>query len=301
MTAYPYPVPQSSRRLTVLAWGATILVSTLPDIVLVELTGSLPAWLMVAKMGLLLASGLIAFAWKPLRPLLNYFMVLFAIFALSGLPQLINFTWPALQTLFGGSVFDGRMQAEQTGKLAVSLAMIAMLLVLGYKRRDFFLARGNLRAPMEPVRWLGFPKADPWVRFALQWGVYIAAALAVVQYFGMRPGSSVLLKVLPILPSILFYAALNAFNEEITFRAPMLATLEFVGGSRQALWMSAYFFGIAHYFGTPGGILGGLLSIFMGWILGKGMVETRGLFWSWWIHWLSDIVIFTFLTVALLK
>jgi hypothetical protein len=83
--------------------------------------------------------------------------------------------------------------------------------------------------------------------------------------------------------------------------APMLATLEPVGGNKNALWMAAYFFGGAHYFGTPGGIIGGLLSIFMGWILGKGMVETRGFFWAWWIHWLSDIAIFIFLTITLLK
>ncbi len=107
--------------------------------------------------------------------------------------------------------------------------------------------------------------------------------------------------ILPLLPSILFYAALNAFNEEMTYRAPMIATLEPASGSRQALWMSASFFGIAHYFGTPGGILGALASIFMGWILGKAMIETRGLFWAWWIHFLSDVVIFAFLTMALIS
>ncbi len=109
-----------------------------------------------------------------------------------------------------------------------------------------------------------------------------------------------LLKVLPILPSILFYAGLNAFNEEITYRAPLLATLEPVGGSQHALWMAAYFFGISHYFGTPGGIVGGIASIFMGWILSKAMLETRGLFWAWWIHFLSDVAIFTFLSMALI-
>jgi hypothetical protein len=97
-----------------------------------------------------------------------------------------------------------------------------------------------------------------------------------VQYLGLRPSAAALGKVGPILPSILSYAALNAFNEEITFRSPMLATLERVRGSGQTLWMSAYFFGIAPYFGTPGGIVGGVLSIFMGWKVGKGMVETRG-------------------------
>jgi len=74
-------------------------------------------------------------------------------------PQ-INFTAPALQALFGNSAFDARMQAEQLGKLAVSLAMIAPLLMLSYTRRDFFLIRGNLRAPIEPVPLLGLPKPD---------------------------------------------------------------------------------------------------------------------------------------------
>ncbi len=79
----------------------------------------------------------------------------------------------------------------------------------------------------------------------------------------------------------------------------MLATLEPVCGSKNALWISACFFGIAHYFGTPGGISGVVASTFMGWILGKVMIETRGLFWAWWIHFLSDIVIFFFLAASL--
>ena len=63
-----------------------------------------------------------------------------------------------------------------------------------------------------------------------------------MQYFSLKPNSEIWLKVVPILPSILFYAALNSFNEEITYRSPLLATLEPIGGSRQALWMAAYFF-----------------------------------------------------------
>jgi len=296
----PYLVQQHNRESTILAWVVTLLISTLPDIAWIEMTGNTPHWLTEAKMGLLLILGVSAFFWKPIRPLRNFFLVMFAFFGLMELRLRFNFTFAPLQALFGHSVFDERMQAEQTGKLAVALVMISVLLVLGYKRRDFFLTRGNLRAPIEPVRLLGFPKPAPWPIFGLQWGFYIAIALAVVQYIVLRPSGDLMLKVVSILPSILFYAALNAFNEEIIYRAPMLATVEPVGGSKQALWLSAYFFGIAHYFGTPGGLIGGVLSIFMGWILGKGMVETRGLFWTWWIHFLSDIAIFTFLTAALL-
>lgn len=297
----PYPIQKNNHNLTITAWSVTALVSVLPDIVFDQLTDAIPAWLIYVKLGLLLVLSLAAFLWKPLRPLRNFFIVMFVFFGLAELRPRINFTWPALQALFGNSVFDQRMQAEQTGKLAISIAMIAALLILGYKRRDFFLARGDLRAPIEPVPLLGFLRPVPWYQFGLQWAVYIAVALAIIQYLSLRPAGDVWLRVLPVLPSILFYAALNAFNEEVTYRSPMLATLEPVGGSKHALWMAAYFFGIAHYFGTPGGIIGGILSIFMGWILGKGMVETRGFLWTWWIHFLSDVAIFIFLAAVLVK
>ncbi len=298
MPAQLYPLPEKNHRLSVLAWIVVALVSTLPEILFTELTGEQVDFTYF-KIGLMLGLSLTAFFWKALRPLRNFFIMLLVFFGLTWLRPRVDFSVSGLQAFFGGSLFDIRMQAEQIGKLVGSLIMIAFLLLLGYKRREIFLTRGDLRTPIEPVPLLGFPKPDPWYRFALQWGVYIAAALAVAQYLGMRPTGALALKTLPMLPSILFYAALNAFNEEITYRMPMLATLEPVAGSRQALWMAAYFFGIAHYFGTPGGILGGVLSIFMGWILGKAMLETRGLFWAWWIHFLSDVAIFSFLAMSL--
>ncbi|PKN83710.1 MAG: hypothetical protein CVU46_16310 [Chloroflexi bacterium HGW-Chloroflexi-8] len=299
MQSNPYPVPLNNRNLTWFAWGATVLVSVVPDIAFNEIVGFIPAWLFYVKIGFLIGLCLISFLLKPLRPLRNFFLILIAFFGLNALRSNFDFTLPFLQKLLGGSVFDTRMQAEQTGKLAVSIAMILVLLILGYKRKQFFLTRGDLKAPIDPVPWLGFPKRDPWPKFGLQWGLYIAIALAVFQYFGLRPGVDQMLRVIPILPSILFYAALNAFNEEIVYRSPMLVTLEPIGGSKHALWMAAFFFGIGHYFGVPGGLVGGVLSIFMGWILGKGMVETRGFFWTWWIHLLSDIAIFSFLAMSL--
>ncbi|MHB8135114.1 MAG: CPBP family intramembrane glutamic endopeptidase [Anaerolineaceae bacterium] len=299
MQSNPYPVPLNNRNLTWFAWGVTVLVSVVPDIAFNEIVGFIPAWLFYVKIGFLIGLCLIAFLLKPLQPLRNFFLILIAFFGLNALRSYFDFTLPFLQKLLGGSVFDSRMQAEQTGKLAVSIAMILVLLILGYKRKQFFLTRGDLKAPIDPVPWLGFPKRDPWPKFGLQWGLYIAIALAVFQYFGLRPGVDQMLRVIPILPSILFYAALNAFNEEIVYRSPMLVTLEPIGGSKHALWMAAFFFGIGHYFGVPGGLVGGVLSIFMGWILGKGMVETRGFFWTWWIHLLSDIAIFSFLAMSL--
>jgi hypothetical protein len=293
--------PLNQRQiLTLAAWGITLLVSAVPDILWHYFTGESPPWMMPVKIGLLSLALVISTFWQQLRPIRKYLLVMLAFFGLSALRPLVSFPIPILQNWFGSSVFDARMQPEQTGKLLVTLLMLALLLILGYRRRDFFLTLGQVRAPIRPVAILGFPKPDPWPWFGLQWAFYIALALGIMQYLGLRPRAELLTRVLPILPSILFYAALNAFNEEFFYRAPMIATLETISGSQQALWMSAFFFGIAHYFGTPGGLLGGIASIFMGWILGKGMLETRGAFWSWWIHFLSDVTIFTFLTLTLL-
>ncbi len=45
--------------------------------------------------------------------------------------------------------------------------------------------------------------------------------------------------------------------------------------------------------------VGAAASVFMGWILSKAMLETRGLFWAWFIHFLSDVAIFSSLAIAL--
>ncbi len=283
------------------AWALVLAVSALVDIVFVELTGAVPAWLALARIVALAILATTASFWRPARALRDPVALFLALFALNEARTRIDFTMLPLQALFGGTAFDARMQAEQIGKLVVSACMIGLLLLLGYRRNAFFLTRGRLTAPIQPVPWLGFPKPVAWPSFGLQWGFYIAATLAVLMFLGAQPDAAQFGRLLPAVPSILFYAALNAFNEEMTYRAPFLASLERGFGSRQALWMTAYFFGIAHYFGTPGGLLGGIASIFMGWILGKGMVETRGVFWTWWIHFLSDVAIFTFLALALVR
>jgi hypothetical protein len=295
------PSQTNNHRLIIFAWIIVALISALPDIAFSEITGSVPAWMLAAKLILLGILAVASYFYKPIKLLHNFFLIMIAFFGLLELSSRINFTIPFLQNLFGANVFDQRMQAEQTGKLVVSVFMILILFVLGYKRKDIFLTRGNLKALITPVKLLGFPKPEPWTNFGLLWSFCIAAGLGVALYLGMKPSSSLFVNMLPFLPSIIFYAALNAFNEEMIFRAPMLATLEPVAGSLNALWMAASFFGISHYFGVPSGIPGAIASVFMGWILSKAMLETRGLFWSWWIHLLSDIVIFSFLTMGLLK
>lgn len=205
---------------------------------------------------------------------------------------------PTLQRITGGTAFDALMQGDQIGRLLVAGGMILLLLMLGFRRRDIFLTLGNPTAPIRPVPALGFRGGDSWVKFGLIWGLGVAAALVVVQSLLIRPDATQLHAVVPVIPGILLYAAANAFSEEMTYRVPLVAVLEPVVGSRSALWQSAVFFGIAHYFGTPGGLAGVALSTFFGWLLAKSLIETRGLLWAWFLHFLSDVAIFVFLAIS---
>ena len=45
-------------------------------------------------------------------------------------------------------------------------------------------------------------------------------------------------------------------------------------------------------------MVGVVLDWLLGWILAGSMLETRGLWWAWWIHFLQDVVIFGFLVVG---
>lgn len=289
------PAPQGAAGVTRVAWIVTLLCSALPAIVFTELTGSTPGWLPAAQLAAL-AIVLCASPFVPaIRPLRRFAVVMAALLVVLQVLPRVHLSWAALQSLLGGTAFDARMQGEQTAKLAAVAVMLGVLLLLGLRRRDFFLTPGDSTALIRPAPLLGFPRPDPWWRFGLIWGIGIASALALSLWLTRTPEPGDFSALLPMLPGILVYASVNAFTEEMTYRAPMLATLEPALGSTQALWQSATLFGVAHYFGTPGGLVGAGLSIFMGWILGKAMVETRGLLWAWGIHALSDVVIFTFL------
>jgi len=100
--------------------------------------------------------------------------------------------------------------------------------------------------------------------------------------------------VIPILPAIILIAALNAFKEEFIYRSSVMATQENTIGMNQLWWVSAVFFGIAHYWGASYSFFGVALATFMRWILAKAMLEPRGFFWSGRIHFLpyNTIIIF---------
>jgi membrane protease YdiL (CAAX protease family) len=289
----------STRSLTIAAWSITLFASLLPTIVVAEIIGAATGWLFWARVGVLAGMVVLSFVIPLLRPLRSFMILLAAIYLLEMAASRAT-ALPFWQAIFGGDnvSFTTNMFGIQIKRVVVALLMIGVLLLLGFSRKQFFLVRGDLRAPVDPVRLRGFPNQDTWMRFGFQWAIYITLGTLAFLFIAGRPSGSALLQALPILPMVLLFAAMNAFSEEMTYRSALLAPLEGVVGPRQALYMTALFFGIGHFYGVPYGIIGMVLASFLGWMLGKAMLETRGFFWAWFIHFLQDVAIFSFMAVG---
>jgi membrane protease YdiL (CAAX protease family) len=290
--------PKKSTLLV--AWCVVILASSLPKVILQEIFGKTVTADQQAVMSLsvILAAFLATLIWRSLRglwPLLGLFTVLIGSqwLVYSRIDELSKYPiW------LHHPSFNVSMLAEESLNIMVTLLVIVALLLMGKKPKDFYLAKGDIAAPAEPIRWLGVKEGDRWNKFGIWLSVFISLGTLTFLVIGGRPPLDIVIRELPFLPAILLAAALNAFTEEITYKASFLSVLESPLGKRQAVYMVAVYFGLMHYYGIPYGVIGVLLAAFMGWLLAKSMQETGGLFWAWFIHFLQDVWIFAFLAIG---
>ncbi len=141
-------------------------------------------------------------------------------------------------------------------------------------------------------------EGTPWIRLGLILCVCITMGTAAFLWFTGSASLAKLKGVIPALPMILVLAAMNAFAEEVTYRASFLAPLFPAIGKRHSILLTAAFFGLAHFYGEPYGLIGVAMSFILGYILSKAMIETKGFFWPWMIHFLQDVAIFSFMAVG---
>jgi hypothetical protein len=290
-----------STKLPILfAWIVVLLCSLLPKIILQEIfkwtvTPNFEAFL---KVSILFIALIITFFWKSIRSLRLFFILFLVLISTQWLVYNRIDELSFYHSWLRNPSFNVYMLAEQSLNLIVTLVMIATLFLMGKKRTDFYLAVGEINAPAQPIRWMGVRQGDRWGKFGFWLTVCISLGTLAFLVIAGRPSLNIVVGVLPFLPAILLAAALNAFNEEVTYKASFLSVLEGPVGSRQALYLVAAYFGIAHFYGVPYGVIGVLLATFLGWILAKSMQETHGLFWAWFIHFWQDVWIFCFLALG---
>lgn len=274
------------------AWLATLLLSNLPLVIARELLGMDIPW--IAALWLATAALLVGatFVWPALQPLRRYFAIMGVIvLANSALYPAIRATgiWQRFETAQGPMI---DLLGERLLLALLTLFVLLVAILLGSRRRELYLTAGDMAAPVQGLR-LPEGRRLAWAFFGPAMALLLTGLFFMFMLSQLPAGTGRLATAIPWLPVILASAGLNAFAEEGMYRAAPLAMLSPVVGGRHAIWMTALWFGLGHFYGgTPSGFMGligpGLLAV----LLGKAMLDTRGMGWSWIIHVAMDTVIF---------
>ncbi len=277
-------------------WAALAVASALPQIIVTELTGDAPWPLAVGQvltllvlLGAVRRSSRLQVLDAPLRWLVA--MATGWHLVVGGLT--VTETWADWQHSVPWVV---RGAVVQVLLFVPSL----LLVVLGPGRLGRAALR--LRAGDDRVRArAGVYTAGtrpPWRRLGAFWALGITAGTATAMWFALGSKAGDLSVLLWSLPAVAVLAATNTVNEEFGYRNVPLAVLPAAVGTRGAIAATGLLFGLAHFYGNPPGASGVLLAAFLGVLLAKSVLETGGSRWAWAIHWLQDVVIFSFLALA---
>jgi len=287
-----------------IAWIAMLVISAISIIMWREFISTEPWWWPWLCFGILLAIFILTLFLPSLKQIRVFILILLLIFVLGfgggwqwGIIPFIreSIAW---KTWVSGLSWEVEALATHLLRLIIPFIIMGVLLLLGRNRKDFFLVKGNLRAPIEPTKLLGIKKPEPWPKTAIIFASIFTSVTFIFLLLTTQPTLDAFIIALPRIPIALLIAAMNAFNEEFTLRAAPLSEINESFGKQQALLITSLYFGLGHFYGIPNGILGVLLASFLGWFIGKNILETKGFFWAWLLHFLPDVCIFSFIAIS---
>ena len=173
-----------------------------------------------------------------------------------------------------------------------AIITVAIVFTLNSENAYTYLSLGNLSAPANAVPVFGIHDKESWFGLGVSLSLFITIITSVFIYFQIKGSEVVLGQLGPYLGWIILFSLMNSLSEEAIFRLGILASLNGVLSPENIMLISAIIFGIAHYGGMPNGVIGILMASVLGWLLMKSVLETHGLFWAFFIHFLQDIIIF---------
>jgi len=273
----------------------TLAASWLPDILAGEIFGMQSIWLRVAKAGILAAAAAYYEKSGRSRSLAKYLAVLAAVVSAEIGAYLVD-TAPWWRALFDYQRFIPFFGSSILLKSMGALPVAAVLLLLYKNPREVYLVPGDWHAKASRIRWLGIDGGRvSWGRLSVISAVLISLGtllltLITVTGFSLPAGAAELPRYLPVIAG---FALVNSFCEGLVYRNAVLGPLKDILPKDQIILTAAVFFGIAHYRGAPGGIIGVVMSSLLGWYMCRSMYESRGFLPPWIIHFLQDVVIFT--------
>jgi uncharacterized protein len=197
---------------------------------------------------------------------------------------------------FDLSTFAGQFGGSILLKMIAAGLVAFLLIILFGNRRQSYLTIGDLNVKADRMGWLGIGHQKiTWGKLAIisailiSLGTFLGTVVTVTGFTFVR-NFDVLLSLMPF---VLIFALGNSLFEGILYRNTVIASLADVLDRNDVVMLGAIFFGIAHYFGAPGGPIGVIMSSALGWYLCRSVIETKGIFASWLIHFFQDVVIFS--------
>lgn len=272
----------------------TAVASILVDVVTIETLGFAPGWYGTIAKSLILLAAAVYYARRGNVHLARYAVVLTALVLFPHLAVLVGRT-PLWQSMFMQQTFTGYYASSVLLKLVSTIPLIALLLLLFKSPEEVYLGKGDLSVKAEPIKWLGIhPNWVTWRKLsilsalAISGGTLLLTLITVTGFsvpetFGALPRH---------MPAIVLFALINSLSEGFMFRNAILGSLRRALPKEQVLLIAAAFFGMAHFYGAPSGIVGIVMSGLLGWYMSRSMYETGGLVSSWIIHFMQDVVIF---------
>ena len=194
------------------------------------------------------------------------------------------------------SALINKQLVYQLSTLMLTFLFLTLLWKLKTKEFVQYFRRGHISAPIMPAPYVGIkPKKDEnWLHLGKNFSVIITlVTLGVIYFQVIYKNTFDYSKVLILLPIAVGFSLVNSFVEESITRLGIVATFKNIIPDNSIMILSGLLFGGIHYLGTPGGVTGVVVAGFLGWFLAKSILETKGFFWAWLIHFLQDIVIFT--------
>ncbi len=210
----------------------------------------------------------------------------------------------ALSKLFPASIVDNAFIDSKLKYQLFTLLLAVVILFITYlfskQNARIFYKAGTINAATSPVKLLGIKNTDSWKTVGRNRAIIISVVTAIFIYLNVARGQTLESEHVRFLPFILLFSITNAFTEEAITRLGLVTALHGRVPNAAIYVASALLFGIPHFFGVPGGVVGAIMAAFLGWLLSKSVIETRGMFWAWFIHFLQDMIIFTGLFLAAL-
>jgi membrane protease YdiL (CAAX protease family) len=293
--APPWVDANVDRMQFVIALGLVLLISRLPEIVVREvLAVDVPwmSWAIVAATVLLWLGARFVAALRPFERFLAV-MILVNILIAALPAALESAAWRALMPSSSPPMLA--LLATRILFAALGTLVLVWAVFLGASRRESYAVVGDLDAPTRTRR-----KDGTFLRWGRFGPLAVVFLMLLMVWFGfpMVPGSVDLAAAIPAVVIGLIAALLNAWWEETAFRAGPLSMLQRAVGPGAGVLLLALFFGLGHFYGgIPSGPMGLVATGAVGLLLGRAMIETRGLAWPVGLHFSIDAVIFTFLAL----